>query len=410
MVFSFSAQLKKAREHSQSDLPKVHLSESYEPVQKVVSSTHDFTVTETNNRISQWLFVSCSVVATIVVVGGMTRLTESGLSIVDWKPIKGIIPPLSEEEWIAEFERYKTFPEYLQKGAMSMDEFKFIFFWEWFHRVLARSMGLVFGLPLLYFCAKGVFSKGAQLPGGHHVSARGLQAKLFAILGLGCLQGAVGWWMVCSGLDHSLMETKQKATVSGYRLSTHLCIAVTIYASMLRIGFGLRYPAMPIPCMPMQLAIRATTLSMFATILTGACTAALDAGLLYCNTFPMMGASLLPPIEDLLVFQPAYRNLFENGSAAQTLHRLLALNTAWFVIAMNLIARRPNVRPQLSPAMLHAIRWVNIAVAAQVALGITTLISHVHIPLAVLHQGNSLVVLGALIRLSAMVGSRGMML
>ena len=356
-----------------------------------------------NITISRWLFGSCAVVGTIVVVGGVTRLTESGLSITEWKPLRGIVPPLTQEQWVEEFERYKTFPEYLQReGGMTLSEFQFIFFWEWFHRVLARSMGLVYGVPLLYFSARGYFK-----------DQRGLQLKLFGLLGLGGLQGAVGWWMVKSGLDHNLIAERKKATVSAYRLSTHLSIALMIYAGMLRVAFGLRVAPVNVhlgPYGPLRMAARVATGSMLLTALTGACTAALDAGLLYCDGFPFMGEGLMPPYYELAVVRPLYRNLFENGTAAQTAHRLLALNTLWSVAALNILARRPQFAKFLTPTMRSALRGVNHAVLVQAALGVATLLTYVSLPVAVAHQANSLALLAVLVRLTAAVGSRGVLL
>ena len=363
----------------------------------------EFAPSARNQTLSRWLFGSCGVVAGIVVVGGITRLTESGLSITDWKPLRGILPPITREQWEEEFERYKQFPEYKQKhDGMDMAEFQFIFFWEWFHRVLARSMGIVYGAPLVYFSARGYFK-------GH----RALQAKLFGILGLGGMQGAVGWWMVQSGLDHSLLDEKKKATVSAYRLSTHLTIALTIYASMLRLAFSLRVAPASVhigPYGPLRLAVRVATGSMLATAITGACTAALDAGLLYCDTFPWMGDQLLPSPQELFAHSPLYRNIFENGTAAQTAHRLLAANTLWAVLAVNIIARRPHFAKCLTPSMKRAIKTVNHAVAFQALLGVATVMTYVSLPVAVVHQGNSLVLLAALIKLCAVFGSRGVVL
>lgn len=345
--------------------------------------------------VSKWLFASCGLVGGIVVIGGITRLTESGLSIVEWKPIRGVIPPITRAQWEEEFTKYQQYPEFKQKPDMTLSEFQFIFFWEWFHRVLARSMGVVYGAPLLYFVSKGYFKNNTPL-----------LLKLFGCLLLGGSQGALGWYMVRSGLNHDLMDKRQKATVSAYRLAAHLTLAFTIYASMLRLALSLR--VVPTPCtVPFfRSMVRITTGTMFVTAVSGAFVAGLDAGLLYCDTFPWMGAGVFPQFDDIVALNPAWRNLFENGTAAQLWHRMMAGTTTWFVLCVNLAAYHRG-RAALPPAIRKALRGVNHVLAFQVLLGFATLLSYVSTPIAVLHQANSMALLTMLIRLCAVVGTRG---
>jgi cytochrome c oxidase assembly protein subunit 15 len=359
-----------------------------------------------NGTISKWLFGSAGVVSGIVVVGGITRLTESGLSIVDWKPVRGIVPPLTDAQWDEEFAKYKEFPEFQQKSDMTLDEFKVIFFWEWLHRVLARSMGVVYGAPLVYFASKGFF-RGQPL----------LKAYLGLIMLMGAGQGALGWYMVKSGLDMKLLTEKQKATVSAYRLAAHLSLAFTIYASMVRVAFGLRMGPNPllgaggrtgVGLGIVRLFARVSFVSMFATAVTGAFTAGLDAGLLYNDSFPWMGEGLLPAGNELFQLTPAWKNITENPIGAQTAHRVMAGTTTWFIVGLNMLARQHA--GSMTPAMRAALRGVNHALAAQVLLGFATIVSYVATPVAALHQGNSLVMLTMLIRLCAACSGRPIVL
>lgn len=358
-----------------------------------------YTPSAKNKSVSRWLFTSCAVVSGIVVVGGITRLTESGLSIVDWRPVTGLVPPLTEAEWAAEFAKYQTSPEFQQKNTMTVSEFKFIFFWEWFHRVLARSMGIVYGAPLVYFAARG-----------HFTGRRGFLAVLTGILGLGGCQGALGWYMVKSGLDPKLLDEKRKATVSAARLASHLTLAFIIYSSMLRIGLGLRNPVQTpfMGKMPVQLLARCCFAIMFGTAISGAFVAGLDAGLLYNDGFPLMGGRVVPPREDLLPLDPAWRNLFEHGPCAQLWHRVMAGTTTASILLLNVAARRHNAT--LPVRVRKAIAGVNHALAIQVLLGISALVSYVYTPVAAAHQAGSMLLLTMLIRLCALLGSRGLIL
>lgn len=351
--------------------------------------------------MSRWLFTSCGVVGTIVLVGGITRLTESGLSITEWKPVSGIKPPLTAAEWDAEFKRYQQFPEFKQKPDMTLDEFKWIFFWEWFHRVLARSMGIVYGMPLIYFAARG-YLKGQPR----------LAAYLLSFLAMGGAQGALGWYMVKSGLDDRLLAEKKKATVSAYRLAAHLSLAFAIYAGMLRVGLGLRLPKAVTfkGKAPLQALARLSFGVMFTTAVSGAAVAGLDAGLLYNDGFPFMAGRIAPPLDELfpVAVQPFYRNFFENGSCAQTWHRVMAGSTTALIVGLNAVAALH--KGHLPFAVSRAVLYVNAATVLQVSLGIATLLSYVEIPVAASHQAGSMVLLSTLIRLCAVLGSRGVVL
>lgn len=352
-------------------------------------------------QVSRWLYTSCGVVGTIVLVGGVTRLTESGLSITQWKPLSGVVPPLTEQEWEAEFARYQQFPEFKQKPDMTLKEFQWIFFWEWFHRVLARSMGIVYGAPLIYFAARGYFRGQPRIV-----------TYLVSFLAMGGAQGALGWYMVKSGLDDSLLQEKKKATVSAYRLAAHLSLAFAIYSGMLRVALGLRLPKLAAfkGKRVLQALARTGFAVMFTTAVSGAAVAGLDAGLLYNDGFPFMAGHIVPPVDDLFPasVQPFYRNFFENGSCAQTWHRIMAGTTIGVVAALNVVAAMH--KGHLPPAVARAVLHVNAATAVQVTLGIATLLTFVEIPVAASHQAGSMALLTTLIRLCAVLGSRGVVL
>ncbi|EPY26998.1 cytochrome c oxidase assembly protein subunit 15 [Angomonas deanei] len=280
---------------------------------------------------------------------------------------------------------------------MTLTEFKFIFFWEWAHRVLARSVGVVFGVPLLYYMYKGRFAGN-----------RPLLLSLWGILSLGGAQGFMGWYMVSSGLDHSLIEERKKVTVSSYRLASHLFLAFLIYAAMLRVGYGLKLPKCPqFPGFKkVQLWSRASCSVMFLTAMSGAFVAGLDAGLMYNDGFPLMAGGIIPPMDHLTALEPWWRNFFENHAAAQTTHRLLAGVTFLTIAVLNSAVHRGKVTPQVMRT-LHA---VNGALILQVLLGMWTVISQVDIPVAASHQFGALLLLSTLIRMCAVVGSRGVVL
>ncbi|WEX78575.1 COX15/CtaA family protein [Sinorhizobium numidicum] len=326
--------------------------------------------TERNRRqIRGWLAVVLFALFALVLVGGGTRLTESGLSITEWKPIHGVIPPLSAQEWEEEFQLYQRIPQYeqLNKG-MTVEEFKTIFWWEWAHRVLARAIGVIFALPLLFFWITGRIERRLRLP-------------LLGILSLGAFQGFIGWWMVSSGLV-------ERTEVSQYRLATHLVIACLIFAACMWILRGLcphSDDAAPTKRSRMTAGIIAA-MSLFQIYL-GALVAGLDAGFTY-NTWPLMDGAIVP--EGLFVQQPAWINLFENPKTVQFLHRA----GAYLLFALALIHMIVSLRA--APETTHARRSVVLfaLVTIQAVVGITTLVLQVPIGWAVLHQAGALAVLG----------------
>lgn len=304
---------------------------------------------------------------TMVVIGGITRLTQSGLSIVEWQPIMGTLPPLDDAAWQAAFTAYQNFPEYQKVNAgMTLDAFKGIFWVEYVHRLWGRLIGIVFAVPLVLFWIRG------RLP-------RRLRWPLAGIFALGALQGALGWYMVKSGLV-------DRPDVSPYRLTAHLLLAVGIYAAILWIAFDLIRPrerGRPSPAL-----IRALLVLVVLTITAGGFVAGLDAGFAY-NTFPLMDGSLIP--SDYLALSPAWLNLFENIPAVQFDHRWLAITT--LVVAIVLWRSTAGADTGMRRAGLA----VAIAACLQVALGIATLILIVPVPLAAAHQAGALVLFTAVL-------------
>jgi len=321
-------------------------------------------------QVAAWLLACCALVFAMVVVGGVTRLTHSGLSIVEWQPILGTLPPLNEAQWLETFDKYKLTPEYRKVNhQMNLDEFKGIFWWEYFHRLLGRLIGFVFLLPLLWFWWRGRVD-------------RPLALKLAGIFVLGGLQGAMGWYMVKSGLVDD-------PRVSQYRLTAHLSIALAIYAAMLWTALGLLYRD--------AAAASARPLSRFAWIITavvaymavtGGFVAGIRAGFAY-NTFPLMNGHLVPP--EIFMIDPWYLNFFNNMATVQFDHRLGAWLLALLVPWLWLRARREA----LSPRARLAVNLLLAMLALQIALGIATLLLVVPIALAAAHQGGAVLLLGA---------------
>ncbi|XQJ28519.1 cytochrome oxidase assembly protein-like protein [Leishmania guyanensis] len=377
---------------------KTHLSTADEAA-ATTAAAKPWIASPHNRSVAHWLYLSAACVGGVVWLGGVTRLTESGLSLVEWKPISGVRPPLTDEEWDKEFRHYQEFPEFKQKPNMTLKEFQLIFFWEWAHRLLARSLGLVFGAPLLYYASCGYFKGNGKFLAG-----------LIGILGLGGAQGFMGWYMVTSGLDSKLLEERRKATVSAYRLAAHLILAFTIYSFMLRMGYGLKLPAMaPFPRMAkVQLWSRLSFATMFATAISGAFVAGLDAGLLYNDEFPWMAGGIFPPADHLFTLEPTWRNFFENHSMVQTTHRIMAGTTFLTIMGLNLAASRR--RGFIPPSVFRSLMFVNTALLLQISLGVGTVMSTVYVPIAVSHQMGALVLLTTLIRLCSVVGSRGFVL
>lgn len=315
-----------------------------------------------------WLFVCAGMVVLMMLVGAITRLTESGLSIAEWNPLIGALPPLGDTEWRRVFDLYRTTSEYRTVNAgMTLEEFRTIFWWEYLHRLLGRLIGAVFALPLLWFLVR-------RRIGG------ALALRLVAIFLLGGLQGGVGWWMVKSGLV-------DRVDVSQYRLAAHLAIAFLILAAILWTALDL----LPGPSMstaaPVFLRRGAAALLalIFLMIVSGALVAGLDAGFVY-NDWPLMGGVFLPPEYGTLA--PWWLNPFENVAAVQFNHRMLAYGIALAALALWLAARRSG----LVRAMRRPLDLLLGMVLIQVALGVSALVLHVPLALGVAHQGGAIAV------------------
>ncbi|WP_127089434.1 COX15/CtaA family protein [Aquabacter cavernae] len=314
-----------------------------------------------------WLAVVAALIVAMVVVGGATRLTESGLSITEWKPVTGALPPLSEAQWQAEFDKYKTIPQYeiLNKG-MGLESFKRIFWWEWAHRLLGRVIGFAFLLPFLYFAARGVL-RGPLL------------WKCFGLFVLGGLQGAIGWWMVASGLT-------ERVSVSQYRLAVHLTLACVILAATVAVARSLKGRALIVAGPGVRLGAVVLVGLVLLQIFSGGLVAGLDAGMTF-NTWPLMDGSVIPPLDKLGVISPGWRNLFENVMTVQFQHRMIAY-TIWAVALLH--ALHAGMRG--GPAARQA--WILLGlVTLQAALGILTLLYVVPIDIALAHQFGATVVL-----------------
>ena len=314
--------------------------------------------------VSNWLLSLCGLIFVMVVVGGITRLTESGLSITEWKPITGAIPPITEAQWQREFELYKRIPEYQQiNRGMSLDEFKNIFFWEWAHRQLGRVIGLAALLPLAWFAFKKAIPEGYGWRTG----------SIFLLV---CVQGAIGWWMVASGLT-------ERTDVSHVRLAVHLLMALFIFGFALWTALDLRTPG--------AVPRRISTLGLWAfaalalQLLFGAYVAGLDAGYAF-NTWPLMGDSLYPAAAPWL--EPFFRNFVDNPITVQFIHRWWA----WVVLVFAVVlARRLRGVSRKHSIYLHS------AIGTQILLGIWTLWSGVDLHVAVAHQATAVLVVASFV-------------
>jgi len=316
--------------------------------------------------VRSWLVTVAALIALMVLVGGATRLTESGLSIVEWKPVAGALPPLTEQHWTEAFEAYKTIPQYRELNAgMSLAQFKTIFWWEWSHRLLGRVIGIAFLLPFLWFIWRGALGTA-------------LTRALWAIFGLGALQGAVGWWMVASGLS-------QRVEVSQVRLATHLVLALFIFAAIVWTLRRLR-DAPPLRA-PARLKVTAIALLVltFVQLYLGGLVAGLRAGKMY-NTWPQIDGALIPSAARLWFEQPWWKNLFDNHLTVQFDHRMLAY--ALWTLALLHAVDALRARAAASGA------WALFtAMTLQAVLGIMTVLYQVPIGLGLAHQAVGLVVL-----------------
>jgi cytochrome c oxidase assembly protein subunit 15 len=317
-----------------------------------------------------WLLTAAAMIFLTLVVGGATRLTESGLSIVEWKPVTGVLPPLSENDWQAEFTKYQAIPQYraLNRG-MSLDAFKTIYWWEWSHRLLARATGAVFLLPFLFFLWRGWIPPK-------------LRNRLWTIFAGGAALGAVGWWMVSSGLSGTL------TSVSQYRLAFHLTLACTIYAAVVWTS----QQVLPRPAVMASSRVRNGALLVAVLVLLqiylGALVAGLDAGMSF-NTWPLIDGALVPSSERLWFETPVWRNFFENTLTVQFDHRMLAY-TIWLLVVIHAIGA---VRSEADMRARREAVVLALLVTVQAALGIATLLLVVPLALAIAHQAMAVVVL-----------------
>ncbi|MBL8416538.1 MAG: COX15/CtaA family protein [Propionivibrio sp.] len=335
-------------------------------------------VRDDRRQLALWLFICSAMVFAILVVGGVTRLTHSGLSIVEWQPIVGVVPPLNQAEWVETFEKYKKTPEYQKVNhQMALDEFKGIFFWEYWHRVLGRLIGAVFLLPFLYFWWRRKIAP-ALIP------------RLLGIFLLGGLQGAMGWYMVKSGLVDD-------PRVSQFRLTAHLSLAFLLFISMMWVALDLlvsrQRETASAALRKLQRNGFLLAVLTFYTVITGGFVAGIRAGKAY-NTFPLMNGHVLPP--ESFIIDPWYLNFFNNMALVQFDHRLgawlLAFLVPWFFVQVR--AADVSSRARLAATLLL------VALAIQISLGIATLLLAVPVALGAAHQGGSMLVFAALIWLN----------
>jgi cytochrome c oxidase assembly protein subunit 15 len=310
--------------------------------------------------VANWLFVCCGLVFAMVMLGGVTRLTGSGLSMVDWRPVTGMLPPMNADDWQRAFDMYRESPEFQKKNSyMDVADFKGIFWLEYLHRVLGRVIGLVFFVPFVYFLWRGYIGR-REWP------------KYLAMFVLGGFQGVLGWYMVKSGLVDN-------PAVSQYRLTAHLMSAFLIYGFMLWVALSLLHPPSDRARHPWYGKTVALSVLITITIVSGGFVAGLKAGKVY-NTFPMMGEYWIPP--GLTALEPTWRNLFDNIATVQFDHRVLAITTFLMVVLFWTQIRKTALPRRMARgvnALLHT-------AVLQVALGITTLLLIVPVPLAAAHQ------------------------
>jgi cytochrome c oxidase assembly protein subunit 15 len=321
-------------------------------------------------RAVQWWLVSiAALIGLMVLVGGATRLTEAGLSIVEWKPVTGALPPLDQEQWTQAFEAYKKIPQYREMNAgMNLAEFKTIFWWEFSHRLLGRVIGIAFLLPFLWFIWRGFLGTD-------------LKRRLWLIFGLGALQGAVGWWMVASGLS-------QRVEVSHTRLAVHLVLALLIFAS---IVWTLRRLT-DRPPLPVSARLKITSMALvaltFVQLFLGALVAGLRAGKIY-NTWPSIDGGFIPSPSRLFFDSPWWRNLLDNALTVQFEHRMMA----YLLFALAVLHALDAISSRAGAAVVNGAVWLLAAITLQATLGILTLLNQVPIDLALTHQAVALAVL-----------------
>ena len=332
----------------------------------------EYTSPRRDTALLTWLLFCCFLVFSMVILGGVTRLTDSGLSMVDWEPVSGVFLPISDEDWQIEFESYKKSPEYLQINfGMTLSAFKKIFYYEYAHRMLGRLIGVIFGFGFLWFLVRRRLS-------------RRLSLHLALVFLLGGVQGLLGWYMVQSGLVNV-------PHVSQYRLTAHLGVAIIIYLYLCWLSLSLLENKVASPVTKFQsLSTISIAVLVFITVLSGGFVAGLDAGQSF-NTFPLMGGEWVP--ENYRDLEPIWRNIFENIAAVQFNHRLLA-----FLVFLSILGLFLKVLfDQRLFDKRVAVITLLIFASAQVILGVSTLLSHVFVPIAAVHQGTALLLLTAMI-------------
>jgi cytochrome c oxidase assembly protein subunit 15 len=338
------------------------------PVAEIADGTRE---ERAKRRVAIWLFSVSFLVFAMIVVGGVTRLTHSGLSITEWEPFIGTVPPLTDADWRVQFEKYQLTPEFKQRNFdMTVEDFKPIFWMEYGHRLLGRVIGLAYLLPLVYFFAT------RQIP-------RGKGGWLLGLFFLGGLQGAVGWYMVASGLVDD-------PRVSQFRLTAHLSIAVLIFAALFWMALSLARPGpdgtpQRRAALPKQLAYGIIGL-VAMMVLTGGFVAGIRAGLAY-NTFPLMNGHVIPP--EILMLEPWWANLFNNMATVQFNHRLFAWALMFTVPALAWLVWRRVADPVPRLAATLLLGWL----AIQVSLGVATVLLRVPVPVGAAHQGGAIVFL-----------------
>lgn len=327
-----------------------------------------------NKPVIIWLFTGCFLIFIMVLVGGITRLTDSGLSMTDWHIITEVIPPLNEEQWQAAFEDYKQFPEYQKINSQydfTLSDYKFIYFWEWFHRLLGRLLGVVFIIPFVYFWAKKMFDKETL-------------KNCIILLFLGGFQGFLGWYMVKSGLVDI-------PYVSHYRLAMHLITAFITFSFTLWVALNLIYPKQKPQFISFRNLIRFSLVILIIQIIWGAFVAGLGAGLLH-NTWPMMNDGKLMHETVINEQTPVWKNFIEGKSGVQFIHRYLA----YVVVGLILLIWFKAKKLTLTFALKKSIDWLLILVGVQFVLGILALVYAVPLWLGVAHQIGAFFLLGAM--------------
>ncbi len=318
-----------------------------------------------NNYINIWLFICCIMIFTMIIIGGLTRLTESGLSIVEWR-LYGYLPPLNDADWIELFNKYKKFPEFkLLNKNININDFKFIFWMEYIHRIWGRLIFLVFLIPLIFFLKKKIIPNY-------------LKNHFFIILLLIIIQGIIGWYMVKSGLVN-------EPNVSHYRLSIHLVMAFIIYGYILYLALTINNKKKTINKKNFLQSLNIFLIFLILiTVFSGGMVAGLDAGLVY-NTFPLMGDTFIP--NDLLQLDPKFKNFFENPSTVQFDHRFLGITTFSTILIMWIYTHTQKMESDIKKK-INLLLFVSFS---QIGLGIATLLSFVSIPIAIMHQSGAVI-------------------